>query len=187
MVSYTHRHSYLTKMRTYQVGDKSLRWQDDEGLETTLTYKDIISVEGQYTPSRVQPNRYRLRINSHTKGSVDITNTTYKGYGEFKENNDSYIPFVKDLHRKMVNCNPSINFKKGISLLGYILSIVTVAFLLIVVIVAGYFFFIYGLITIVIIKTAFVIYYFPSLIRYIKNNKPGIYDPINLPPEIIPL
>lgn len=186
MLSYCHRHSFLTKKRTYQLGNRALIWQDEDGPEMAMPYDDIMSVEGQYSPSRVQSNRYLLSIKSRKKERVDITNTTYKGYGDFQENNDSYVPFIRELHRKIMAQNPDVIFKKGISQVGYYLSILTAALLLIVVIVAGYFFFIHGYITVVIFKVVFIIYYFPSLMRYIQKNKPGIYDPIALPSEIIP-
>ncbi|WP_321395962.1 hypothetical protein [Emcibacter sp.] len=145
-----------------------------------------MSVEGQFQPSRVQSNRYRLRIKSRKNDRIDITNTSYIGIGDFKENNETYISFVKELHQKMMTQNPNIIFKSGISPAGYYLSILMAVLLLIVLVAAGYFFFSQGMIAVVFIKAVFIIFYYPSLIRYIQKNKPGFYDPIVLTPDIIP-
>ena len=186
MVEYSHRHSFLTNIRTYKLGKKALFWQEGEGVEQYLPYGDIISVEGLFNPSRVQGNRYLLRLKTRSLGNIDITNTSYKSYGEFEEHNQTYLPFVESLHKKINEESPATRFIKGISQAGYVASIITAILLLIVLLVAGYFFLTNGLITVVIIKTIFIIIYYPSLIRYIKSNKPGVYDPLKLPHEIFP-
>ncbi len=186
MVTYTHRLSFLTKERTYRTTDNALIWNDVDSPEIKLNYSDIVRIEGRFNPSRVQSNRYLLRIISRNGINIDISNTSYKGFGDFQENNETYIPFVKALHKKIFEANPKVQFNKGISSIGYIASIVTVFILLVVLIIAGYFFLTHELMPMVFIQSIFIIIYFPSLIRYIKENKLGTYDPIHLPNEIVP-
>jgi len=185
-LTYGHRNSLLTKMRTYRMSEDALYWQDDDKPEISLPYAEITSVEAQFAPSRVQENRYLLRLHSNRHEKVDITNTSYKGIGHFEERNESFVPFVRMLHQKIATSNASVVFKKGSSWAGYVFAIV-VAFALIAVLVgAGLFFLMAGVIWIAAIKLAILIFLFPRLLRYIKRNKPAEYNPLDLPDNILP-
>jgi hypothetical protein len=43
-----------------------------------------------------------------------------------------------------------------------------------------------GLIWIAAIKLAVVIFFVPTLVRYIRRAKPATYDPLNLPADVLP-
>jgi len=186
LATYSHRHSLMSKNRTYDIGSHALSWQDDNESEVSLNYNDIQEVEAQFAPSRVQSNRYMLRLISKQKGKIDITNTTYKGIGDFEELNQTFIPFVTELHKKIAAENSDVQFIKGGSKAGYVFSIFMVVILFVVIIAGFLFFLMAGVIWIAAIKIIFLIFFFPRLIRYIKRNKPGNYDPLNLPADILP-
>jgi len=173
-------------MRTYRIGEDALHWQDDDKPEVSLPYADIKSVEAQFAPSRVQANRYLLRLHSKHHGKVDITNTTYKGIGDFEELNETYVPFVRELHRKIAKVNPAAQFKQGSSWAGYIFSIFVTIALVLVIIGAGMFFLAVGMLWIAAIKLVILLFFFPRLMCYVKRNKPGNYDSCNLPVKILP-
>jgi len=185
-LSYSHRNSLIHENRTYRIGDDALYWQDDDKPEERLLYSDINSVEAQFAPSRVQSNRYLMRLRTRSKGKIDITNTTYKGIGDFEELNESYVPFVQELHRKIAEVNPAAAFKQGSSWAGYIFAILVTIVLVLVIIGAGMFFLTAGMVWVAAIKLAILIFFFPRLLRYVKRNKPGTYDPFNLPADILP-
>ena len=186
LTTYTHRHSLISKNRTYYIGSHALSWRDDSESEISLDYNDIQKVEAQFAPSRVQSNRYLLRLISKQKRKTDITNTTYKGIGDFEELNQTYIPFVTQLHRIITEKNPNTLFTKGSSKAGYIFSIFMLIILFVISVVAFLFFLISGVIWVAAIKLMIIILLLPRLIRYIKRNKPGSYDPLNLPADILP-
>lgn len=183
---YSHRNSLIHKCRTYRIEDDALCWQDDDKLEERLSYSDIQSVEARFAPSRVQSNRYLARLKTRNNAKIDITNTTYKGIGDFEELNDSYVPFVIALHHKIAEMHPAIVFKQGSSWAGYIFAIGVTIALVVVIIGAGMFFLTTGMIWVAAIKLAILIFFFPRLLRYVKRNKPGNYDPFNLPADILP-
>ncbi|NWF35887.1 hypothetical protein [Mariprofundus sp. KV] len=183
---YTHRNSLIHENRTYRIGDDALSWQDDNKSGERLLYSDIHSVEAQFAPSRVQSNRYLMRLRTRNNGKIDITNTTYKGIGDFEELNESYVPFVSELHRKIAEMNPAAAFKQGSSWAGYLVAIVVTIALVLVIIGAGVFFLTAGMVWVAAIKLAILIFFFPRLLRYVKRNKPGSYDPLKLPADILP-
>lgn len=185
-VIYSHRNSLIHKNRTYLVGNSQLFWQDDNKPEISLPYVDIQSVEAVFSPTRVQGNRFLLRLKTKSKGEVDITNTTYKGIGHFEELNQTYVPFVRELNRKIAGSNPRVQFKKGRSWAGYVFSIFMAIILFVVIIIAFLFFLTAGVLWLAAIKLAILIFFFPRLLRYIKRNKPASYDPLNLPTDILP-
>jgi len=185
--TYAHRNSLLSQLRSYRIEDDALYWQDDHQPEVRLAYADINSVEAQFSPTRVQANRYLLRLKTRSKGNVDITNTSYKGIGDFEELNETYVPFVIELHKKSAAKNPAISFKKGSSWAGYIFAIVVAVALIALIAGAGVFFLVSGMIWIAAIKLAILIFLFPRLIRYIKRNKPASYNPLMLPDHALPV
>lgn len=187
MVTYSHRKSAVDFNQTYTVEEDSLSWQCEAGKFGRLCYDTITSVEGKFSPTRFQPNRYSLRIKSYDNNALEITNTSYISFGNFEDRSNSYVPFVRTLHEKILRHNPGVNFQKGTSWGGYIFTIIVVTFIVTVIAVAGIFFVLFGLFWVTLIKLALLIYYFPSLLRYVKRNKPGEYDPINLPDDIIPI
>ena len=185
-IAYAHRQSALTKLREYRLGDDVLIYQDDGREPVNIPYSSITKVAAEYAPSRVQPNRYFVHLFGPGKQIIEITNTHFVGFGDLEDRSESYVPFVTALHKKIVEHNPGATFGKASSWGGYIFSVIMVLFLLGIVAVAGFFFVLFGLFWVTLIKLLLIIFYFPSLIRYVKRNKPGDYDPLSLNVEVIP-
>lgn len=185
-MKYSHRNSLIHKNRTYRITDFALLWKDDDLDEVSLPFEDIVSVEGKFSPTRVQGNRYVLRLITRHMGKIDITNTTYKGIGNFEELNNEYVAFVSALNKQISESNPSAKFIKGSSWVGYIFAIFMGFILLAVIVAALVFFLTAGIIWIAAIKLGILVFFFPRLFRYIKHNKPGVYDPLNIPSDVLP-
>ena len=185
-LTYSHRSSLLHKNRTYYTGDDQLFWQDDDNQQVSLPYEDILSVEAMFVPTRVQSNRYLFRLKSISKGDVEITNTSYKGLGDFEELDNTFVPFVTKLHAKMIKKNSTITFQKGSSWPVYVFAIFIGIILFVLIIAAFLFFLTSGVYLVAAVKLGILIFFFPRLIRYIKLNKPSSYDPLNLPTDILP-
>ena len=96
------------------------------------------------------------------------------------------MPFVHELNRRIAEVNPAAAFKQGSSWAGYIFAILVTIVLVLVIIGAGMFFLTAGMVWVAAIKLAILIFFFPRLLRYVKRNKPGTYDPFNLPADILP-
>lgn len=186
MTNYTHRLSILTEKRTYSVGDNALTWSDDDGTSDSLNYSNITRVTGKFDPSRVQLNKYSLKIHSRNRAPLEITNTSFEGFNDFSDHSDQFRAFSVTLHKKIRSKNPDAKFAKGSTPLGYLLSVFTTIFIGILILLAAIFFITSGMYGIVIVKFLLIIFYFPSLLRYLKNNKPANYDPYNIPQEILP-
>ena len=185
-VIYSHRKSATDFKRTYTVEEDNLSWKDEVGRCGQLFFSDIVNVEGQFSPSRFQSNRYIVRIECKDSNTLAITNTNYISFGDFEDRSNTYVPLIRMLHEKILRHNPGVNFLKGTSWGGYIFANMMVIFTIVIVAVAGAFFVLFGLFWVTLIKLVLLIYYFPSLIRYVKRNKPGEYDPLNLPNDILP-
>lgn len=185
-ITYTHRLSALTKLREYRLTNDALIYKDENSSPVTIPYGIFSKVTAEFAPSRVQPNRYFLHLYGSNNGKIDITNTHFAGIGDLEDRSKAYVPFAIALHNKILVNNPAINFEKATTWGGYFFSIIIVLFLLCIVAVAGFLFVVSGLFWVTLIKLALIVYYFPSLIRYVKRNKPGKYDPLNLNQEILP-
>lgn len=178
--------SLVTKIRHYQIGADALIWQYDDKAPIHLPYGEITSVTCLFAPTRVQPNRYLLRLQTRSRGRIDISNNHYKSFGNFEEKNSSFVTFATKLHKKIAAHNPKALFHRGSSMAGYIFSIIMAVVLFVILVAAGLFFLMTGVIWIVALKIGLLIFYTPTLLRYIRRNKPACYDPLNLPKDILP-
>jgi hypothetical protein len=178
--------SLVTKVRHYQIGDEALIWQDDDKAPVHMPYGEITSVTCLFAPTRTQPNRFLLRLQTRSRRRIDITNSHYKSFGNFEEKNDSFVAFATELHKKITARNPGTLFHRGSSMAGYIFSIAMAVILFVIVVGAGLFFLMAGVIWIVALKIGLLIFYTPRLLRYIRRNKPSSYNPLDLPKDILP-
>lgn len=185
-ITYSNRQSILTKLMEYRLTPDALVYRDEESKPISVPYSSIDKVTAEFAPSRVQPNRYFLHLYNQDKEKIDITNTHYIGIGDFEDRSKSYVPFVTELHKKILEFNPGANFAKEASWGGYLFSVIMVLFLLGVVAVAGILFVLSGFYWVTLVKLVLIIFYLRSLILYVKRKKPGEYDPGNLTTDILP-
>jgi len=186
IITYSHCMSLVTKIRHYQIGGEALIWQDDDKAPIHMPYGEITSVTCLFAPTRTQSNRYLLRIQTRGRGRIDISNSHYKSFGNFEEKNGSFVAFATELHKKIAACNPGTLFHRGSSMAGYIFSIAMAGILFVILVGAGLFFLMAGVIWIVALKIGLLVFYTPTLLRYIRRNKPASYNPLDLPKDILP-
>ena len=184
-VSYSSRVSIGKDERVYEFTDEALVWQDGDSPKKGLPFSKLISVNCSYEPNRVQANRYVIKL-STAKSSHIIASTSYVSLGNFEDRGESFRSFVMDLHRKIVEVNPAVVFKQGSSQAGYIFSIFVTVGLICLFGGLALVTLLMGLIPIAILKGAILLFMFPRLIRYVKKNKPGNYDPLNIPEDVLP-
>lgn len=192
--SYTHRHHAFAPTRTYWLEQGALCWRDEPEDETgqdtpatgKITFGDISRIHARYHPSRVQRRKYELHVTARNGARVVLTNSSYRGFGDFAVHNEAYTAFARALHNKAAAAKPDIVFTKGNSTGGYIANWLLTIWIFAMIAIALWFFVSIGLIWIAAVKLAIVIFYIPTLIRYLARNRPGSYDPQALPPEILP-
>lgn len=183
-MSYYHHipHAFSGQV-SYTVGDSVLEIGGDEAQ--SIGYDSISTIILQYDPTRIELNRYITTI-VHTNGKIEITNSSYVSFGEFHEHNEAYCEFIEALHEKASEVNPNISYHQGTTKINYIFSIFISVFIVVVLLFAIFYSFSHQFMGLVAVKVIVLLFSFPYLITYIKNNRPQPYDPKQIPSEVLP-
>ncbi|MGE0846552.1 MAG: hypothetical protein AB7L41_09790 [Flavobacteriaceae bacterium] len=184
--SYTQRMNALVKERTYSLTDDALEWRDD-GADYVgrMPYDAITQIRLAYRPSRVQLNRYYGHIYGRG-GRLDMTNSSYRGFGDFEQHDAQYSAFMRELHRRLAAKGLPVVFSKGSSLAGYIGNVALTLFIFAMIALAFVLLLTWGMVWIAVAKLAIILFFVPTLIRFILSARPAAYDPLDIPQEALP-
>lgn len=184
---YTHTYHGLRKARSYALTDDALTWKDEgEPGTKRLPFADIREVRLAYRPSRVQRNRYLAHITPRSGRRIDISNSSFKGFGDFVEHNTEYSGFLRELHRRLAAAGTATAFHKGSSLLGYIGNLLLTGWIVFMLGLALVLLFSWGLVWIAVVKLAIIAFFIPTLFRFIVRARPQAYDPLQIPDGALP-
>lgn len=184
--SYTTRENALGKRRAYQLTDDALTWQEVDAPVDGVFFDDIAEVQMTFAPTRVSRNRYRTRIIFRHGGMVNIYNTDYAGFADFPEQNPEYVAFIGELHRRLAERGGDIVFRKGSGTGAYAANIILTVFIFAMIALAFVLLFNFGLVWIAVAKLGIVLFFVPTLVRYIRRTKPATYDPRALSEDALP-
>ena len=148
--------------------------------EKRLPYQNIKSIHLKYVSRKSVPSVFICIITTLKNNVFQINSQHFIGYAEFEDRKSTYTPFILGFHEKLTQTN--INFIKGDNNLTYWFSILLFSILGIGMIALG----IsttsnYGLIVLLV-----TIYLFFRLKDHFSRNKPGNYNPNNIPEELLP-
>ncbi|MCB1479311.1 MAG: hypothetical protein KDJ62_10670 [Rhodobiaceae bacterium] len=185
--TYTHTYHFFRKPRSYRLTGSALTWTDEgEAGMKSLPYSQIKEVRLAYRPSRVQRNRYLAHIVPKSGKRIDISNSTFKGFGDFVEHNEEYSAFIRELHRRLVEMRTDATFHKGSSWLGYIGNMILTVWIAAMVVLAFFLLTLTGVLWIAVIKLAIIAFFIPTLIRFMLRSRPQTYDPREIPEGALP-
>lgn len=172
--------------RTYRLTEDALTWEEEGKPLDGVFYDDIAEVRLTFAPTRVVTNRYRTQIIFRQGGSIDLTNADYVSLANFVEKNAEYAAFLRELHRRLAARGRDTVFRKGSSTAGYIAGLFLTVFILAMIALAFLLLFNFGIVWIAVIKLVIILYFVPTLIRFIRRARPAGYDPLDLPADVLP-
>lgn len=178
-------HAFATN-RVFRLTEDALVWQDDGAPLDGVFFDDIAEVRVAYAPTRVARNRYRTQVIFKQGGMVELFNTHYAGFADFEERNAEYAAFVRKLHRRLAERNAPAAFRKGNSPAAYMGNLVLTLFVFAMIAFAFVLLFSFGLVWIAVVKLAIVLFFVPTLIRYVRRSRPETYDPRAVPADALP-
>lgn len=183
--AYRVRVNLFSGPRIYRLTETALTWQDDGKPLDGVFFDDIAEVRVAYAPTRFATNRFITRIVFRQGGMVELTNIDFRGFANFVEENDAYVAFVREFHRRVANA-PGVVFQKGSSPGGYALNLVITAFVVVGIAFALFMLLNFGLVWIAVAKLAIIAVFVPVLFRFVRRAKPERYDPAAIPAEALP-
>lgn len=184
--AYTHRMHAFVKPRTYRIDGDRLLWAEQGQDVGELALADILEVRLRFHPSRAQRNKYHCRLVSRKGGSIELTNTSYESIGNFSSHDEAYAGFVRRLLGRLVDVGADTRFAGGQTNAGYAGTLLVSVFIAVGLLFAFWFFIAIGVIWIAFIKAMLVLFYLPTLVRYIGRNRPIAFDPRQIPERLLP-
>jgi hypothetical protein len=185
MTTYTQRPHAFASERLWMAGPEALTWKDDKG-EGRLAYADLAEVRLAYAPTRVQKNRFLLSLKSVEGSPLHIGNESYRGLADFEDRSAAFRDFVFALHRAVAATNLAVRFVAGNTSGWYALHWLMTGLAMAAIIAGLVFFLTFGLVWVALIKVGLIVYYLPTLRRYLARNQPRRYDPLAIPPGMLP-
>jgi hypothetical protein len=184
--TYQFRSNAFVKMRRYTLTDDAMTWEEEGKPLDGVFYDDISEIRLAYAPTRWETNRYRAQIIFRQGGMAELFNVDYRGFADFAQLNDEYVAFLRELHRRLADKSVPVVLRKGNSAAAYVGNIALAA--LIAVGLAAIFVVLVtiGLAWLAIVKLMVILFFIPTLIRYMQRAKPGTYDPRAIPDDMLP-
>lgn len=183
---YRFRAHAFAKDRTFLLTDDALIWGEDGARIDGVYYEDIAEVRVAYAPTRVARNRYRTQVFFKQGGMVELFNTHYAGFADFEERNAAYSAFVQALHRRLAERNAPVIYRKGSSPAAYAGNLLLTLGSFAMIALAFVLLFNFGIVWIAVAKLAIVLFFVPTLIRYLRSSRPETYDPRTIPADALP-
>ena len=173
------RASLPSKERKYQLEVDGLTWVEDGG-SGGIRYANVKSLQLLRSPKFADDIR-QCRVLASDGTKVTINALHYVGLAQFEDRTGTYIPFVRELIRRVAVARPDAMFFRGSSLMWYVWLVLLIACVLIGA----------GLLILMLAKRQFewnaawplllVMGIVPSVWRFLKNGRAKSFDP-NAPP-----
>lgn len=184
--TYTHRPHAFAGERTYTLSDDALVIDEAGKPRAGAFYDRISEVRLAFTPTRFARNRYRAQIVYRDGGMAELYNTHYEGIGDFPERNEEYAGFLTELHRRLAEKGKDVRYVRGNSPAAYVANWLLTIFIFAMLALAFVLLIAWGLVWIAVVKIAIILFFIPTLIRFMARAKPGTYDPLAIPKDVLP-
>jgi hypothetical protein len=179
------RRSILEKEATWRLTTDALeRVAEGEGA-LRMPLAEISELRLSYDPTRFETSRYRCDVTSKRNGRALIVSVSYVSPANFENRAATYVPFVRAIALAVAHANPACKFVAGRPLARYLASH---AFLLLALVLLVSVLYATGVpvIGVVAIKVALIAAFVPTMIRYARANRPRVFDPLNVPEDVLP-
>lgn len=179
------RVSILEKETTWTLRGHDLVIEPDGLQASIIPLASLIRVSLHYDPSRAQTRRFRCRLDLLNGRRLIIQNEHYCGFASFEDRSGSYRDLVIRICHRTAQANPACLFIKGKSPSSYWAQLIGLALLLLLLTILLFVMWTaIGWLTI--IQLIFMALMLPIVIRWARRNRPGHFDPMNPPAELLP-
>ncbi|MGB3446240.1 MAG: hypothetical protein WBA48_06040 [Xanthobacteraceae bacterium] len=185
VTSYTFKPSLAGGVRQFELTDAGLAWQVGT-RRGVWPYASIAAVQLSYRPVSMQPRQFRADIISDSGQRQMVLSTSWKGFALVETRDEAYRAFMLALHRRIAEAGSHAAFHGGMRPIPYALAAgVLILFAIVMV----------ALIARALATDAFAGALFLVALGavfawqiggFMRRNKPCIYTPDALPPQLLP-
>lgn len=187
------RATWFEKPRTFQIVDDSLvvttSLKPGEPASPTATQsialRDIEEVRISHYPARFETNRFRCRLKIRNGAALTFNNAVWEGPVSEANVSTEYRAFVIALCRGVALANPTARFLRGRPRSA---MLVENGFLLVLflVMIAVFAFLKTTMHWFQILQVVLIVIYFPLAVMSYRRNRPGVFNPLQPPDEVLP-
>lgn len=181
----TRNHAFTTAV-TWVLDGAVLRREDRQGPPQVFALSDVVGCALDFRPTRADRNCFRCRLTFRHATRIEILNRTWKGPMNFADTSADYVAFVRALVAALAVHAPHCAFRAGTSWIHYVLNLLATAFIGVCLVAAGLLLAKVGLTWMVAIKIFFVLFYLPTLLRWLVRNRPREFTPRAIPAGALP-
>ena len=185
VTSYTFKPSLAGGVRQFELTDAGLAWQAGT-RRGVWPYASIAAVQLSYRPVSMQPRQFRADIISDSGQRQMVLSTSWKGFALVETRDEAYRAFMLALHQRIAEAGSHAAFHGGMRPIPYALAAgVLIVFAIVMV----------ALIARALATDAFAGALFLVALGavfawqiggFMRRNKPCIYTPDALPPQLLP-
>lgn len=182
-VTHSYRPSAFEKERHYRLTAEGITIECESFQPVFISYDSINAIHLTFDPSRFDTNKYVCKM-YYNREVTWISSSHYVSMGTFENRGASYRAFLMALHQNLSHFQ-SIRYKRGIAYAKYyaLLFLVFVTIFLVSWALISWLPSSNGLILFRLMVFAYMIW---ASYGYFKKNKPGNYDPLSIPADLLP-
>jgi len=158
----------------------------EKGGAARFPYAAMAELRLSYDPTRFDTRRYRCDVRLANGERGTLWSTHFAGVAEFEDRAATYTPFVRALVAQVAAANPKCSFRAGTRPLAYwsgqlFLLAMAIAAVWVLALVGGS-----ALSEVTWTKLFIVIGLIPLALVYARKNRPRIFQPTAIPPDVLP-
>ncbi|MEJ2376217.1 MAG: hypothetical protein P8Y71_12650 [Pseudolabrys sp.] len=184
-LDYAYRPSLLGPPAEFRLRGDALYWSTGR-RSGRVRLRDVRMVRLSYKPASMQPHRFATELWAEGAPKLEIVSSSWKSMVEQERQDASYVAFVTELHRRIARAGAPARFVQGKHALLYWpgLALFVVVGLLLAALVPR------ALQADTIGGAVFILAFLALFLwqggNFFRRNRPGIYRPNALPPELLP-
>lgn len=183
---YLNRPSALDEESRYLIRDGHLVRMEGEEVKGLYPLSETRSLRLRFFPTRVQLNRYECHLKIGQKPTLKLVNEYYEGPMNFRDQSAAYREFVKMLIREIRASGANAEFQGGIPKGFYAFNVGCGIFVLLILVFGAVALFFFVNSAIALAKIVILLIVTPTMLAFLKKNKPSTLDPDNLPDSVLP-
>ncbi|WP_346906874.1 hypothetical protein [uncultured Roseibium sp.] len=127
-LTHTVRNSLVDRERTFRLGTDALVI-DGKAKQARVPYADIRKVQ-LIAYANTGGEQYQCTLSAGAHGRIKIRSHSYVSLGNFEDRSESYVPFLRDLMRRVAAASPEAEFVSGNTALLVVWLVVLLLFIL---------------------------------------------------------
>ncbi|MCF3649238.1 hypothetical protein [Synoicihabitans lomoniglobus] len=144
------------------------------------------SIRLEFAPTRVEPNRFRCRLEFRSGRTIIFYNRSYVSFATFTDSSGAYRVFVMGLTEALAQRSPACRFLAGTHPANYGAGVVGMVVAIGAVIVVAAFLLISGLWWLLLVKAVLIVIYLPLAWRWLRRNRQRSFEAVAIPDAVLP-